>query len=180
MVVPIFYVIVEENHVLFTCIWNQVLNCATVSRSSCKSLAAVLTWSLWQLLPGHSAAVPRWVTRQLPRCLALVYRTLFSRPLQCNVLLLSWDVICLSVVCNTRVLWPNGFMDQDATWYAGRPRPWPHYVRWGPRLLRLTSYFWLSDICEKQYCIKVVEQLCVACYWWCVTIRVLLRWPWCS
>ena len=26
----------------------------------------------------------------------------------------------------------NGWMDQDATWYGGRPRPWPHCVRWGP------------------------------------------------
>jgi len=24
-------------------------------------------------------------------------------------------------------------MDQDETWHAGRPRPWPHCVRWGPR-----------------------------------------------
>jgi len=24
-------------------------------------------------------------------------------------------------------------MDQDETWRAGRPRPWPHCVRWGPR-----------------------------------------------
>jgi len=23
-------------------------------------------------------------------------------------------------------------MDQDATWYGGRPWPWPHCVRWGP------------------------------------------------
>jgi len=23
-------------------------------------------------------------------------------------------------------------MDQDETWHAGRPRPWPHSVRWGP------------------------------------------------
>ena len=23
-------------------------------------------------------------------------------------------------------------MDQDETWHAGRPRPWPHRVRWGP------------------------------------------------
>jgi len=22
-----------------------------------------------------------------------------------------------------RLLWPNGWMDQDATWYGGRPRP---------------------------------------------------------
>ena len=30
------------------------------------------------------------------------------------------------------LLRPNGWMDQDATWYGGRPRPRPHYVRWGP------------------------------------------------
>ena len=30
-----------------------------------------------------------------------------------------------------RLLWPNGWMDQDATWYGGRPRPRPHCVRWG-------------------------------------------------
>jgi len=35
-------------------------------------------------------------------------------------------------VCNVGVLWPNGWMNQDATWYGGRPRPRPHYVRWGP------------------------------------------------
>ena len=27
---------------------------------------------------------------------------------------------------------PNGWMDQDATWYGGGPRPRPHYARWGP------------------------------------------------
>ena len=26
-------------------------------------------------------------------------------------------------------LWPNGCMDQDATWYGGRPRPRRHCVR---------------------------------------------------
>ena len=36
---------------------------------------------------------------------------------------------CLSV-CDVGVLWPNGWMDQDATWYGGRPWPRPHYVRW--------------------------------------------------
>jgi len=29
------------------------------------------------------------------------------------------------------LLWPNGWMDQDATWYGGRPRPWWHCIRWG-------------------------------------------------
>ena len=41
--------------------------------------------------------------------------------------------VCLScLVCDVGVLWPNGWMDQDETWHAGRPRPWPHCVRWGP------------------------------------------------
>ena len=30
--------------------------------------------------------------------------------------------VCLSV-CSVRALWPNGWMDQDETWHAGRPRP---------------------------------------------------------
>ena len=30
------------------------------------------------------------------------------------------------------LLWPNGWMHQDATWYGGRPRPRRHCVRWGP------------------------------------------------
>ena len=29
------------------------------------------------------------------------------------------------------LLLPNGWMDQDATWYGGRPRPGPHCVGWG-------------------------------------------------
>ena len=29
------------------------------------------------------------------------------------------------------LLWTNGWMDQDATWYEGRPQPRPHCVRWG-------------------------------------------------
>ena len=30
------------------------------------------------------------------------------------------------------VLWPNGWMDQDATWYGGRPQPRGLWVKWGP------------------------------------------------
>jgi len=30
------------------------------------------------------------------------------------------------------LLWPNGWMHQDTTWYGGRLWPSPHYVRWGP------------------------------------------------
>ena len=30
------------------------------------------------------------------------------------------------------LLWPNGWMDQDATWYGGKPRPRQQCVKWGP------------------------------------------------
>jgi len=32
----------------------------------------------------------------------------------------------------SHVLWANGCMDQDATWYGVRPRPRPYCVTWGP------------------------------------------------
>ena len=35
-------------------------------------------------------------------------------------------------ICGPCLLWPNGWMDQDSTWYGGRPRPRRHCVRWGP------------------------------------------------
>ena len=38
-------------------------------------------------------------------------------------------------VCHVRALWPNGWTDQDETWHAGRPRPWPHCFRWRPSSL---------------------------------------------
>ena len=31
------------------------------------------------------------------------------------------------------LLWPNGCMDQNATWYGGRPQPRRLCVRWRPR-----------------------------------------------
>jgi len=46
--------------------------------------------------------------------------------------MLSDDCLPVSPVCNISVLWPNGWTDQDETWHAGRPRPWPHCVIWGP------------------------------------------------
>jgi len=30
------------------------------------------------------------------------------------------------------LLWQNGCVYQDTTWYGGRPRPMRHCVRWGP------------------------------------------------
>ena len=44
---------------------------------------------------------------------------------------LSVCAVCLSCSSVTLV-WPNGWLDQDATWCGGRPRPRRHCVRWGP------------------------------------------------
>jgi len=35
-------------------------------------------------------------------------------------------------ICDPYLLWPNGWMDQDATWYGVRPQTRRHCVRWGP------------------------------------------------
>jgi len=72
---------------------------------------------------------------------------------------------CLSCpVCNVGVLWPNGWMDQDETWHAGRPRPWPHCVRWGlrspfptgtatpPPIFGPYLLCWLWWFCEMEWC----------------------------
>jgi len=40
------------------------------------------------------------------------------------------SIACLSCpVCDVPALWPNGWTDQDETWHASRPRPWPHCVK---------------------------------------------------
>jgi len=39
---------------------------------------------------------------------------------------------CSSPIFGPCLLWPNGWDDQDATWYGGRPRSRRHCVRWGP------------------------------------------------
>jgi len=39
-------------------------------------------------------------------------------------------------IFGTCLLWSNGWMDQDASWYGDRPQPRPLCVRWGPSLPR--------------------------------------------
>jgi len=58
------------------------------------------------------------------------YSIFFGRPFVKRFALCYRSVVCLSClpVCNVGVLWPNGWTDQDETWRAGRPRPWPHCV----------------------------------------------------
>jgi len=46
--------------------------------------------------------------------------------------MLSDHCLSVSLSRNVGVLWSNSWMDRDATWYANRPQPRPHCVRWGP------------------------------------------------
>jgi len=55
--------------------------------------------------------------------------------------------------CNVGILWPNGRTDQDETCHAGRPRPWPHCVRWGSNSSfskGAQPYQFLAQVCSGQ------------------------------
>jgi len=109
-------------------------------------------WRQCTLICGHIGAT--WQIR-LNLCLfrptrvhnpngKLIGSTAFGRPLVKRFALCYEIVVCLSglsvlsvclsvcPVCDFGVLWPNGGMDQDETWYGGRSRPRPHCVTWGP------------------------------------------------
>jgi len=36
---------------------------------------------------------------------------------------------CVHIIRGPCLLWPNGWVNQDAIWYGGRPRPRPHCIR---------------------------------------------------
>ena len=62
---------------------------------------------------------------------------LFGQPFVKRFALCYQTVVCLSClsvlsICDVRALWPNGWTDQDATWYGGRPQPRRLCVRWDP------------------------------------------------
>jgi len=75
------------------------------------------------------------------------------------------------------LLWPNGWMHQDATWYGGRPQPKQLCVRWGPsplpktggapnfRLMFIAAKRLDGSRCHLSYChlasSAVVMQTCV-------------------
>jgi len=76
-------------------------------------------------------------------------RTVFWRPFVKRFALCCRTVVC--PVCNVGVLRSNDWTDQGETWRAGRPRPWPHCVRWERRPLpqRGTPQF-SAHICCRQ------------------------------
>jgi len=82
----------------------------------------------------------RWTASSLSLEMIMVTWSIFGRPFvkwfaQCYRTDVLSCLYCLSVclsVCDVGVLWPKGWTDEDETWDAGRPRPRPHCVRWGP------------------------------------------------
>ena len=78
---------------------------------------------------------------------------LWGEPLQ--VSLYATGLLCCLSVCNVGVLWPNGWMDQDATWYGGRPRPRRHCVRWGPSPTQFRPMSIVTKRLDVRGCIKM-------------------------
>ena len=78
-------------------------------------------------------------------------------------------VLSVLTVCNVGVLWPNGWMDQDSTWYGDRPRPRRQCVRWEPSspTERGTAVptFRLLSIVAKRSPISATAELLFYVYW---------------
>ena len=58
-----------------------------------------------------------------------------------------------------RLLWPNGCMDQDATWYGGRPGPTRHCVRCGPSYHQENGHTHATQFLAHVYCGKMAGWL---------------------
>jgi len=65
------------------------------------------------------------------KCQQVIYCSVFGRPFV-KRFTLCYRIDVLSVCTfGVGLLWPNGWMDQDATWYGSRPLPRRDCVRWG-------------------------------------------------
>jgi len=73
-------------------------------------------------------------TGAVPKADNFTTTSLFGRPFVKRFALCYRTVVCVIChvlsVCDVVELSPNGLMDQDATWYGGRPRPRRRCVRW--------------------------------------------------
>jgi len=78
---------------------------------------------------GSICHIPSTFSRSALLSMGVFGRPFVKRFAQCYQTVVCRVLSCLCV-CDVGVFWLNGWMDQDETWHAGRPRPWPHYVRW--------------------------------------------------
>jgi len=75
-------------------------------------------------------------------------------------------------VLGSCLLWPNSWMNEDATWYGSRPRPRPHCVRRRPSCpcKRGTTVFRpmsiVATVAHLSYCWALVIHEPSCCYWW--------------
>jgi len=103
----------KDFHQVRCCVVFVVLNSALLK---CQSVATAASRYFATLSSIVFRPLSFWATVCIKR-FAICYRT----------------VVCpVCHVCDDDVLWPNGWMDQDATWHGGRPRLRPHCVRWEP------------------------------------------------
>jgi len=97
-------------------------------------------WHCWLGIRKSIQPVKHWVARcwhgylSRVRCRWFQYgpadatATLLSAVALKSRMVFRWSfAICYRIVvlsvCNVGVLWPNDWMDQDATWYKDRPQP---------------------------------------------------------
>ena len=93
---------------------------------SCGHQANFAAWDKEIRQDSHHVVLPcHIIGRPFVKWFALCYQTVVCPVLSCHVM------SCLSL-CDVGALWPSGWTDQDETWHAGRPRPWPHCLRWRP------------------------------------------------
>jgi len=83
------------------------------------------------LVSEHITTSPVWTSGAVE--LGLLRFQAEGRTRRPNLALVFLATVFKTVpLCDVDVLWPNGWMDQDTTWYGGRPRPRGHCLRWGP------------------------------------------------
>jgi len=70
---------------------------------------------------------------------------------------MSVSLSCLPA-CEAGVLWPNGWMDQDATCCGDGPRPRPDCVIWGPNPTPERGTVALPSF-RPIYCVQMVAHL---------------------
>jgi len=78
---------------------------------------------------------------------------------------LSTMVLSVDFWATVRVLWPNGWMDQDETWHGGRLRPRPRHIAFDGFQLPLKGHS--PQFSAHVYCtdtdtlLKLTQQTCV-------------------
>jgi len=95
----------------------------------------IVTYTIYYFFLHYSSGLYyfKWTDCSIWATVCKTIRLMLSD--RCPVFLsvcLSCPVLSCLSVCNVRVLWLNGWIDQYENRHGGRPRPRPHCVRWGP------------------------------------------------